>query len=63
MSILCGALGALYLLVLAVPGTRSFFALHALDFGGWVAVLVGSGLAIGFLWITDDRFVPGRPSV
>jgi hypothetical protein len=26
-------------------------------------VLIGSGLAIGFLWITDDRFVPGRPSV
>jgi len=26
-------------------------------------VLVGSGLAIGFLWITDDRFVPGRLAV
>jgi magnesium-transporting ATPase (P-type) len=63
VSILCGALAALYLIVLAVPGTRSFFALQGLDFGGWVAVLVGSGLAIGFLWITDDRFVPGRPAV
>ncbi|MDX6510090.1 MAG: cation-transporting P-type ATPase [Gaiellaceae bacterium] len=62
VSILCGALAALYLIVLAVPGTRSFFALQGLDFGGWVAVLVGSGLAIGFLWITDDRFVPGRPA-
>jgi cation-transporting ATPase E/undecaprenyl-diphosphatase len=63
ISILCGALGALYLVVLAVPGSRSFFALHGLGVGGWIAVLVGSGLAIGFLWITDDRFVPGRPSV
>jgi cation-transporting ATPase E len=60
VSMLCGALAALYLIVLAVPGTRSFFALQGLDFGGWVSVLVGSGLAIGFLWITDDRFVPGR---
>jgi P-type E1-E2 ATPase len=63
VSILCGALAALYLVVLAVPGTRSFFALQGLDLGGWIAVLVGAGLAIGFLWITDDRFVPGRPGV
>jgi len=63
ISILCGALAALYLVVLAVPGSRSFFALHGLGVGGWIAVLVGSGLAIGFLWITDDRFVPGRLAV
>jgi P-type E1-E2 ATPase len=63
VSILCGALAALYLLVLALPGTRGFFALDPPGPLGWIAIVIGSGLAIGFLWITDDRFVPGRPAV
>ena len=63
VSILCAALAVLYLIVLAVPGTAGFFALDAPGALGWIATIVGTALAIGFLWITDDRFVPGRPAV
>ena len=57
---LCGGLLALYVVVLALPGTRSFFALEVPEPASVVAALVGSGLAIGFLWLTDERFVPRR---
>jgi cation-transporting P-type ATPase E len=60
VGLLCGGLLLLYLLVLALPGTRSFFELDVPSMGGWLAAILGSGLAIGFLWLTDDRFVPGR---
>jgi hypothetical protein len=57
---LCGGLLVLYLVVLAVPGLRGFFELVPPGFGSWLAAIVGCTLAIGFLWLTDDRFVPGR---
>jgi cation-transporting ATPase E len=60
VAVLCGALLALFLVVLLLPGLRGFFELVMPSFGGWLAAILGSGLAIGFLWLTDDRFVPGR---
>ena len=57
---LCGGLLLAYLVLLAVPVLRDFFALDPPGAGGWVASLTGCALAIGFLWLTDDRFVPGR---
>ena len=57
---LCGALFAVYLAVLAVPGLRSFFELAVPNLGAVVLVVVGSGISIGFLWLTDERFVPLR---
>ena len=61
VAVLCGGLLLLYLAVLAFPGTRSFYELEVPSAGAWLAVAVGSAIAIGFLWLTDDRFVPGRP--
>jgi magnesium-transporting ATPase (P-type) len=58
VSTLVGGMFALYLIVLALPATRSFFDLHVPGPGGWFIVLVGSTIAIGGLWLTDDRFVP-----
>ncbi len=60
VSLLCAALGGLYIVVLAVPGLRSFFELDVPGLGMVLISAAGAGLAIGFLWLTDDRFVPGR---
>jgi cation-transporting P-type ATPase E len=60
VTALCGALLALYLLVMAFPRTRSFFELDVPGPGGWIVVIVGAAIAIVGLWLTDDRFVPGR---
>jgi len=57
---LCGALLAVYVAILVVPGLRSFFGLVTLGPASELAALVGAGLAVGFLWLTDDRFVPLR---
>ena len=57
---LCGALFLVYLLVLALPGTREFFELAVPNPASVVLILLGAGIAIGFLWLTDDRFVPLR---
>ena len=54
-----GAMLFLYAIVLAVPGTRHFFALTALGPGEVFIALAGAALAIGGLLLTDDRFVPG----
>src|SRR3954470_17026293 len=56
---LSGAMLFLYAIVLAVPGTRHFFALTALGPGEVFIALAGAALAIGGLLLTDDRFVPG----
>jgi magnesium-transporting ATPase (P-type) len=55
---LVAALGVLYLLVLAVPGLRSFFELTVPGLRILLTSFVGAGLAIGFLWLTHERFVP-----
>ena len=41
-------------------GTRRFFELAVPNAAAVILILVGSGIAIGFLWLTDDRFVPLR---
>ncbi len=60
---LCVSLAVLYIAILAVPGLRSFFDLVVLGPASVLVALVGAGLSIGFLWLTDDRFVPLRRSV
>ena len=57
---LCAALLGLYGVVLAVPSTREFFELAVPSPAAWATALVGAGLAVAGLWLTDDRFVPGR---
>jgi magnesium-transporting ATPase (P-type) len=62
---LCLALAALYLAVLAVPATRDFFALAAPEAAVLLTSAGGMALAVGGLWLTDQRFVPrqrARPS-
>jgi cation-transporting ATPase E len=49
----------LYVLVLAAPVSRHFFALNVPGPGGAFVALAGAALAITGLWLTDDRFVPG----
>jgi cation-transporting ATPase E len=56
---LAGAMLLLYAIVLAAPGTRHFFALTVPGPGGIALALAGAALAVGGLWLTDDRFVPG----
>jgi cation-transporting ATPase E len=58
VSVLCLVLLALYCLVLAFAGTRSFFQLAVPNAGIILSALGGSAVAIGGLWLTDDRFVP-----
>ncbi len=60
VALLCAALLAAYVAMLALPGLRSFFDLATLGPASELAALVGAGLSIGFLWSTDDRFVPLR---
>ena len=60
VALLCGALFAVYVVILALPGLRGFYDLATLGPASQLAALVGAGLAIGFLWFTDDRFVPLR---
>ncbi|MFN0153412.1 MAG: HAD-IC family P-type ATPase [Gaiella sp.] len=58
VGLLCGVLFALYVAILALPGVRSFFELEIPEFAAAVMIVIGVGLAVGFLWLTDDRFVP-----
>jgi cation-transporting P-type ATPase E len=60
VSTLCATLLGVYLLVLAIPSTRSFFALDVPGLGGWLIVILGAAIAIAGLWLTDDRFIPGK---
>jgi cation-transporting P-type ATPase E len=55
---LCGAMLALYVLVLALPSTRDFFMLDVPGFRILVATGIGTTLAIGFLWTVSERFWP-----
>ena len=60
VGILCASLLLIYLLVLALPGTREFFELAVPNGAAFVLIVLGAAIAIGFLWLTDDRFVPLR---
>jgi hypothetical protein len=60
VSTLCAALLGAYFVVLALPFTRSFFALDVPGLGGWLIVILGAAIAIAGLWLTDDRFIPGQ---
>jgi cation-transporting ATPase E len=60
VSILAGALLGLYALVLVTPAVRDFFELVVPGFAAVVTSIVGAALAIGSLWLTSDRFIPGR---
>lgn len=60
VGLLCGVLLALYVAVLLVPGLRRFFELAVPNVAALALIAVGSAIAIGFLWLTDERFVPLR---
>ena len=57
---LCAALFAVYVAILAVPGLRHFYDLAVPNLAAVMLIAVGAAIAIGFLWLTDDRFVPLR---
>ena len=58
VSVMVAALGALYFFVLAFPPTRHFFSLSPPGFGVIVLSVIGAAVAITFLVLTDDRFIP-----
>ena len=60
VGLLCAGLLALYVAVLVLPGPRRFFELAIPNAGSLLLIILGAGIAIGFLWLTDDRFVPLR---
>ncbi len=60
VGVLCAFLLAAYVAVLAVPGLRRFFELAAPNPAAFVLIVIGAAIAIGFLWLTDERFVPLR---
>jgi magnesium-transporting ATPase (P-type) len=53
-------LSCAYVLVIVVPPLREFFALAVPDVAVAFTAATGAGLAIAGLWLTDERFVPGR---
>ena len=55
---LVAAMLVVYVLVLALGGTRDFFELAAPGLRILVASVVGTALAVGFLWCTSERFWP-----
>jgi magnesium-transporting ATPase (P-type) len=57
---LCAALFGVYVVVIAFPSLRRFFELAIPNPGAAIMVVIGAALAIGFLWLTDERFVPFR---
>jgi cation-transporting ATPase E len=60
VGLLCAGLFAVYVAVLLLPGPRRFFELAIPNSGALLLIILGAGIAIGFLWLTDDRFVPLR---
>jgi cation-transporting ATPase E len=60
VSALCVILLAGYVLVLLVPGSRHFFSLAAPGPTVLGTSLAGAALAIAWLGVLDDRFIPGR---
>ena len=60
VGLLCGTLFGVYALIIALPGLRDFYELAVPNLAALVLIGLGAALAIGFLWLTDDRFVPLR---
>jgi magnesium-transporting ATPase (P-type) len=60
VGVMCACLLVSYALILAVSGWRQFFELAVPNSAALVLIALGSGIAIGFLWLTDDRFIPLR---
>ena len=60
VSTLCIALAVAYFLILLAPSGRDFFELAVPGPAILVIAAAGSAFALGGLWLTDDRFVPGR---
>jgi magnesium-transporting ATPase (P-type) len=60
VGLLCAGLLAVYVVVLILPGPRRFFELAIPNSGSLLLIILGATIAIGFLWLTDDRFVPLR---
>jgi magnesium-transporting ATPase (P-type) len=59
VTMLCLALLSVYGVVLALPGMREFFELALPGPAAWATAVVGAGLAVLGLWLTDERFTPG----
>jgi cation-transporting P-type ATPase E len=57
---LCLGLGAVYLAVLVFEPARDFFALSAPTLPILLTAVSGAVLAAIGLWLTDERFAPGR---
>jgi P-type E1-E2 ATPase len=55
---LCLALLAAYIAVLALPALRDFFELVVPGLAAIVVIALGAFLAVAFLVLTDERFVP-----
>jgi cation-transporting P-type ATPase E len=62
VSALCLSLLAAYVAILLMPATREFFALALPGPAGIMTSIAGTALAIVWLAMIDDRFVPGRAS-
>ncbi len=60
VGLLCVALLAVYVAMIAIPGVRHFYELAVPNVAALVLITLGVTIAIGFLWLTDDRFVPLR---
>ncbi|MFN8121807.1 MAG: HAD-IC family P-type ATPase [Thermoleophilia bacterium] len=61
VSLLCGAMLVGYAVALSWSPAASFFQLDRPDPFAFIAALLGAGLSIAGLWITDDRFAPPSP--
>ncbi|HSB38771.1 MAG TPA: HAD-IC family P-type ATPase [Gaiellaceae bacterium] len=60
VGVLCLALAAVYVLVLLVPFTRSFFALARPDLAIVLISAGGIAVAVGGLALSSDTFIPGH---
>jgi cation-transporting P-type ATPase E len=60
VSTLCTVLAVAYFLILLAPAGRDFFELAVPGPAILAIAAAGSAFALGGLWLTDDRFVPGR---
>ena len=60
VGLLCSLLLVAYLVALSLASLRDFFDLAVPGPATVMTVAVACALSIGYLWLTDDRFVPGR---